>query len=171
MIKNYEGSGLTIQQAMMIESRTLGRAPKDIAIRWGDHQIKTFDWVSVPKTGQITVSLISYDSKARQAVDIRVMGGAIALSDSDHVAVLRTWADPEYEDVMVYPFHCSGEMCVSTATETRLPNGAIEVERFTGNSGFWVKERGKIREYHASYASAPTPNFESFVFSVQIQSS
>ncbi|WP_139225146.1 hypothetical protein [Dokdonella immobilis] len=169
MAKNYERENVTIQQAMMAECKRLGKPLREISIRWQDHEVKTFDWISVSKKGKLTVRLLHYGIEVRQAVDIRAKEGGIFISDSDRVEVLRTWADPDYEDVMIYPFECSGELCISTACETLLPNGKIEIERFTGNSGFWVEEQGKIRTYHASPANVARPNFESFVFSIEIE--
>ena len=170
MDKDYAQYSVTIQQAMLMEKKLAQAGSRDVSINWGGRQVRAFDWILVPDRGIIHIELLRYVATPRQAVDVRAANGAIVISASEHVPMLRTWADSEFEDTLVYSYGCSGELCISTATETRLPNGSLEVERFTGNSGFWVEEHKGIRTYHASSASAPTPNFESLVFSIRISS-
>jgi hypothetical protein len=170
MGKDYAQQSVTIQQAMLMERKLALAGSRDISVNWGGRQVRSFDWISVPDRGTIRIELLRYAATPRQAVDVRAANGAIVISPSEHVPVLRTWADSEFEDTLVYSYACSGELCISTATETRLPNGNLEIERFTGNSGFWIEERDGARTYHASSASAPTPDFESLVFSIQIAS-
>lgn len=168
-MKDFSLLGVSIQRALLLDrAQKGGDVVRGRSVLWGKVRVQTSDWIQIPPSGRVKITLLKYAESVRHAVDLRIPDGHLILDGGERVSLLRTWADPDYEDQMEYAFESSGEICVTTASETQLANGQRVLEQFTGNSGFWIEKQGDSRIYHASYASADPPNFESLVFSVQV---
>jgi hypothetical protein len=159
--RDYEPTGLTIQQAMLdvVRSRrTKSSSPP--RIRWGERGIQTSDCIEVPERGRVRIEFLRCKPGLVQGVDIKVNGG-IRLADGAEVPVLRTWHDERYEDSVEYEFRSDdGKLWLWNVYEVVHPSGQREAMKWTDNSGFWVENTGPNQKtYHCSAGSCTPPDF------------
>jgi hypothetical protein len=167
---NYATLGITINTAML---RAGKKSPpsrnQPLSIPWGDKLIQTVDVISVPEAGVVRGELLAISGDPEQGFDIKV-DGWLRLANGEKVTLLRTWNDPRYEPVVVYPFHSEdGFLRTWNVYKMRYPRGRVVEERWTGNGGFWVETvSDRERIYHCSHGAASPPDFESLVFKITI---
>ena len=139
-VRDYSGSGFTIQQAMVdhvkLHPDRRSRLPY---ILWGGRHVQTSDILVVPSEGVIRAEFIAASSEVRQGFDMK-LDGWFQLAKGEQVSLLRTWKENRFEDQVEYLFH-SQDSCMSVWNiyEMTYPNGERTVEKWTENAGFWVQ--------------------------------
>lgn len=168
---DYEGSGLTIQQAMLEHGKRYPhKKGSPITILWGKRRIRTSDCLHVPTEGMVRLEFLTSSQAIRQGADLKV-NGWIELAGGEHVPLLRTWQDERFEDVVEYPFFAKdGLLWTWNVYEMTYPGGQKVEEKWTGNAGFWVDVIGENeRVYHCSHGMASSPDFDSFIYKLTIR--
>jgi hypothetical protein len=169
--RDYSGSGLTIQQAMVDHvKRHPDRRSRSPYILWGGSHVQTSDILEVPSKGIVRAEFIAASSEVRQGFDMK-LDGWFQLAEGEQVSLLRTWKEDRFEDQVEYPFHSRDcRMLVWNIYEMSYPNGERVAEKWTGNAGFWVEACGESeRIYHCSHGIANPPDFSSLVFKVSVR--
>ena len=169
---DYAGSGLTLQQAMVAHAkRHPDKKSRPETILWGKRRVRTSDFIHVPSEGVVRLEFLTSSQAIRQGVDLKV-DGWIELAGGEHVPLLRTWQDEQFEDVVEYPFFAKdGLLWTWNVYEMTYPGGQKVEEKWTENAGFWVDVIGENeRVYHCSHGMASPPDFDSFVYKLTISS-
>lgn len=168
--RDYEESGLSIQQAMidMIQSKKnkMVSLPK---VRWGNHLIQTSDCIRVSNKGRVRLEFLDGRDDFRQGVDIDVNGG-FHLADGSKIKTLRTWRDSRYSNVVEYDFISSDDLLwVWNVYEVVYESKEAGVRKWTDNAGFWIEESlPHARVYHCSAGPCSPPDFEALVFRLTV---
>ena len=168
-MKDYANSGMDIQSAMVDMVKThpdKGRRPDHIL--WDGRKVRTMHWVQVPNEFQLTLEFLS-EPNIDQAADIKVEDGYLTLAAGEHVSLLRTWHDPNYESKVQYTGHSrTGRILVYNVSRLARA-GRMSEEKWTGNAGMLVEQTGP-REwlYRCSSAVSSPPDFGDIVFRVII---
>jgi hypothetical protein len=168
---DYATTNLNISQAAIEQVRKFpNKALRPDHINWNGIRVQTYDWWGVPKSGTLRLEFIGSVGDVEQGVDIKLEGGGVIIASGEKIPVLRTWKDDRYEDVVEYSYTTeTGRICIWNVYKTKLPNGEIREDKWSGNSGFWVELVGEHqRIYHCSHGDNAKPDFESLVFRVTL---
>jgi hypothetical protein len=169
-LQDYGDSGLSIQYAMVDQYKKWSdKTQRPDYILWEGLHIKTGDSMLVPTHGIVRAEFLEVKDGTGQGFDLDIKGW-IELAQGEKVSLLRTWYDPLYEPVVVYPFHSSDRLLRVWNVYKRLnSHGQINEEKWTGNAGFWVDRISEMdRIYHCSHGLAQKPDFEALVFRVTV---
>ena len=167
-MEDFEPTARSIHAAMLSHGKSQATKGKALAIRWGDRVVRTADRFEVTSNGKIKIEFLRRAYEFRQGLDIKVSDG-IVLADGTRVPVLRTWNDPEYEDVLEYEFASpDNTMAIWNVYEETNPAGTKFPAKWSGNAGFWVDVAGNQRTYHCSAGPCSPPDFEALVFRVTL---
>lgn len=168
---DYATTGMDIQSALVDRmSRYPDKNTRPDHILWGGLEVTTLQWLTVPKTGRITITLLDWKGDVEQAVDAKAEKGHLFLENGEKVELLRTWCDPRYEPVVSYPYTTkTGRLYVCNAFKRQWQNGRTVEDRWTGNAGFWVEKLSELdRIYHCSHGMTPRPDFTLLTFRATI---
>jgi hypothetical protein len=161
---DYGDSEFGIQCAMVDQARRFPKKEdRPSFLLWNGVQVKTSDSIPVPEHGIVRAAILSALPDVEQGFDLKLDDGSLTLAEGERVPHLRTWRDEKYEDTVRYPFFSRDGLLSFWNVSKRLwPDGSVTVEKWTGNSGFWIEqpEEGR-RVYHCSPAAAEPPDFES----------
>jgi hypothetical protein len=169
---DYRLTDLSIRRAFVEATEEYGRprpATEPAAIRWGDRDIVVGDILQVPERGRFRLQLISKADEPRQGADVDVGPGKITLPRGQAVALLRTWFDEEYEDVVEYEYESPrGLMRTCNVYEMKLGHNLVE-DRWGDFAGMWIEELGPgDRIYHCSQGLSDPPNFNDLVYRLTV---
>lgn len=170
-VLDYCDSGLTIREAMLDHGKRFpDRHNRPKYLLWNGLRIWTSDRITVPKEGIVRLEFLTSSPTIRQGADLEV-DGWIKLAGGEHVALLRTWQDDRYEDVVEYPFFTEdGFLWTWNVYEMSYPGGQKIEEKWTENAGFWVETISENeRIYHCSHGMASPADFNSFVYKLTIR--
>jgi hypothetical protein len=130
--------------------------------------VRTADVFDTPPGGTVKIEFLQRKYDFRQGMDISVSEGII-LADGARIPVLRTWNDPEYEDVLQYEFLSPDrKISVWNVHEDANAMGTCWPAKRGGNAGFWLEIDGNQRTYHCSAGPCAAPDFEALVFRVTL---
>lgn len=170
-VKDYGPDGIDIQTAMLRHAK----ANPDIAtrsrcIQWNGVPVWTGYEISVPISGKFKIAFLSEPRRPPQGVDVKAENGTIELSSGDKVQTLRTWHEPQYENVVEYLYKSSvGLLKVWNVYWRHWPDGRAVEEKWTGNSGFQVEKEGESSWiFRCSSGMPKTPNFGELVFRLTV---
>jgi hypothetical protein len=169
--KDYGADGIDIQTAMVRHVQAHpDRATRSKYILWGHQAVWTTYDLAVPDEGRFRLEFLSEPRQPSQGVDVKAEGGEIRLSSGESVQTLRTWHDARYEELVEYPYKCkAGLLKIWNVYQRVWPDGRVTEEKWTGNAGFLVEQRGRDRwVFRCSDGPSKSPDFGRFVFQVSI---
>lgn len=167
---DYAEKGWSIQRALVdaFSKKADKRAPT--TIEWAGKLISNADVIVVPKKGRVRLEIIGHQPDLRQGIDIEMNGGVVLL-DGTIQPSLRTWCDPEFEEILEYEYVSQdGLLRTWNVYEMRWPHGPTTIEKWTGNAGMWVETIGPMdRVYHCSPGMAEEPNFSALKYRLTVR--
>lgn len=169
--KDFGAGGIDIQTAMVRHVQAHpDRATRPKYILWSGQAVWTIFDVPVPREGRLQIEFLSEPREPSQGADVKVEDGAITLPSGETVQTLRTWHEPQYEEVVEYPFESkAGLIKVWNVYRRPWPDGRVTEEKWTGNAGFLVEHETEGRWlFRCSNGPSESPDFDQLVFRLSV---
>lgn len=168
---DYGADGIDIQTAMVRHVKAHPDATtRTKFIMWNGVRL----WISyelrVPESGRVRFQFVSQPRDCLQGVDLKPEGGAVQLVRGELIQTLRTWNDPRHEHIVEYPYTSEKRLLrVWNVYQRQWPDGRVTEEKWTGNAGMVVEDRGAAGWlFRCGDGPSDPPDFEQLVFRLAV---
>jgi hypothetical protein len=168
--KDYGSGDITLREAFVEDSRLFPRSsPEDNFVLWQGTKIRTSMRLPVPVTGRVRASIVVSKGVVSNGFDLKADAGLLRSKEGRVFAAVRTWALPEYEDIVEYSYETqTGFLWFWNVYKIQRGLDLVE-EKWTENAGMWVREIGELGwEFHCSPGTEAKPDFETLVVTVEV---
>ena len=170
-VSDYGQLGIDIQTAMLRHVKAHpNRAERTKYIVWNGQRVWTSYEVIAPPEGRFVVRFVSTPTRPPQGVDIKPDRGEVILPAGDRVQTLRTWHEEGLENVVEYHYRSAvGALYLWNVFRRHWPDGRVTEEKWTGNAGFIVDDRGDgLLLFRCSDGLTESPDFSRLVFEFSV---